>query len=408
MKVGWSLGKWIVLGSLVGVLAGVSGAAFLKSLDWATDTRSDNRWLLFLLPVAGLMVGLVYQWIGGRVGEGNNLILDEIHEPSGGVPRRMAPLIYGATVVTHLFGGSAGREGTAVQMSGSLTDAASRVLRLSRHDRRLMLIAAIGGGFGAVFGVPVAGCVFALEIQSMGRMRYDALAPALVASLVGDRVVHGLGVHHMTYPTIGEVDLTFALLWRILLAGLAFGLTATAFVQVTHRIKHWLGEHVNWPPLRPFLGGGAIIVLTGVVGSRDYLGLSTPLIARSFAGGVGVIGAAFALKLLFTATTLGSGFYGGEVTPLFVVGATLGCTLGNALHSSVPLFTAIGFVAVFAAAANTPIACTVMGVELFGAGPIVPLVLACVTAYLFSGAGGIYSSQRIDPADWGRAASPPA
>jgi H+/Cl- antiporter ClcA len=378
----------------------------LKSLDWATDARSDHRWLLYLLPLAGLLVGLIYQSIGGRVGEGNNLILDEIHEPSAGVPRRMAPLIYGATVVTHLFGGSAGREGTAVQMSGSLTDASSRLLRLNRHDRRLMLIAAIGGGFGAVFGVPVAGCVFALEIQSMGRMRYDALAPALVASLVGDRVVHGLGVHHMAYPTLGEVDLTFGLLWRILLAGLAFGLTATAFVQLTHRIKHWLADHVDWAPWRPFFGGLAVITLTGIVGSRDYLGLSTALIAKSFAGGVGVIGAAFALKLLFTATTLGSGFYGGEVTPLFVIGATLGCTLGNALHTSVPLFTALGFVAVFAAAANTPLACTVMGVELFGGGAIVPLALACVTAYLCSGAGGIYTSQRMEPADWGRPADP--
>jgi H+/Cl- antiporter ClcA len=222
----------------------------------------------------------------------------------------------------------------------------------------------------------------------------------LVASLVGDRVVRGLGIHHDVLPTLPAVHLSPGLLVKIVVAGVAFGLTATVFVELTHWIKHRFADRVSWAPLRPFVGGVLILAFTAVVGTRDYLGLSTALITRSFAGGVGVVGAAFAFKLLFTATTLGTGFYGGEVTPLFVIGATLGCTLGHALHGSVPLFTALGFVAVFAAAANTPIACTVMGVELFGSGPMVPLILACVAAYVFSGPGGIYTSQRLDTPKW--------
>ena len=190
------------------MLAGLASAGFLETLTWATDTRTSHPWLLFLLPLAGFAVGLAYHYGGGRSVEGNNLIIDEIHDPKAWVPRRMAPLVFVGTVLTHLFGGSAGREGTALQMSGSLTDAFSRVARMARVDRRLLLIAALAGGFGSVFGVPLTGFVFALEVQAVGRIRYDAIVPAFTASLVGDMVVRGLGVHHTPVPTIGPIDVT--------------------------------------------------------------------------------------------------------------------------------------------------------------------------------------------------------
>lgn len=174
----------------MGILAGLSSAAFLATLEWATDTREELPWLLWLLPLAGLAMGLIYHYGGGDAAAGNNLILDEIHEPRDWIPRRMAPLIYVGTVVTQLFGGSAGREGTALQMSGSLTDTFSRVARLTPSDRRVMLIAALSGGFGAVFGVPVAGFVFGLEVHTVGRLRYDALLAALTASMVGGPCGH--------------------------------------------------------------------------------------------------------------------------------------------------------------------------------------------------------------------------
>jgi H+/Cl- antiporter ClcA len=393
----WHLVRFMALGSIVGVLAGLSSAAFLESLRWATDLRENHPWLLWLLPVAGLAVGLVYHHGAGRAADGNNLIIDEIHEPRAWIPRRMAPLIYVATVVSHIFGASVGREGTAIQMSGSLTDGLfGRMARITGTDRRLLLIAAIAGGFGAVFGVPFAGCVFALEVQAAGRIRHDAIVPALTASIVGARVVRGLGVHHDALPIISGLDLTVPLVLKILVAGFAFGATALVFSELTHGIKHAFQSGVRWAPLRPFIGGVLIVGLTYAVGTRDYLGLSTPLITESLAGGAGIVAAAFALKLLFTSITLGSGFQGGEVTPLFVMGATLGATMGNALGVPVPLFAAMGFVAVFAGATNTPIACTIMGVELFGAGALVPMAMACVVSYVISGNRGIYGAQRIE------------
>ncbi len=393
---------WIVLGTAVGLLAGGSSAAFLTMLEWATDTRIDNGWLLYLLPLAGLAVGYSYHAYADSAARGNNLLLEEIHQPTAWVPRRMAPMVLVSTVVTHLFGGSAGREGTAIQMSGSLSDAViGRLAKLSGADRRIMLIAAISGGFGAVFGVPVAGFVFGLEVQSLGRIRHDAIVPALVASIVGDRVVDLLGVEHTPVPMFDGIDLTFLLAIQLLAAGIAFGLVAIAFIELTHGCKHLMARFVIWPPLRPFLGGLIVIGLTFVAGTRDYLGLSVPLIvdavtADPLTGVAGVAAFAFAWKVLFTAVTLGSGFQGGEVTPLFVIGATLGATIGHLFDAPVGVFAAVGFVSVFAGATNTPIACTIMGVELFGGGIIVPLAIGCVTSYLFSSNRGIYGSQRID------------
>ncbi len=388
--------RWVLLGSVVGALAGLSSAGFLRALEWATDTRVDHGWLLYLLPVGGLVVGLAYHYGAGRSSGGNALIIDEIHQPTAWVPRRMAPMVFGGTVVTHLFGGSAGREGTAIQMSGSLTDAFSRAIGLRSDDRRILLIAAIGGGFGAVFGVPIAGCVFALEVQTAGRMRYDAIVPALTASIVGDLMVRAVGVTHTPLPDLGAVHLTAVLALKVAVAGLAFGVTSIAFVELTHGLKRGFARVVGWPPLRPALGGVLVIALTLLVGSRDYLGLSVPLITSSAAGGAGVVAGAFALKLVFTTITLGAGFQGGEVTPLFVIGATLGVTMGRVLGVPVPLMAAVGFVAVFAGAANTPLACTVMGVELFGGGGVVLFAIASVVSYIFSSHRGIYATQRVD------------
>ena len=390
------------LAAASGVLAGLSSAAFLELLDSATDTRVANGWLLWLLPVAGLGVGLAYHHGGGRAAGGTRLIVDEIHEPTGPgtprwVPRRLAPLVFGGTVVTHLFGGSAGREGTAIQMSGSLTDLLARTLRLDGRDRRVLLMAAISGGFGAVFGVPLAGWVFGLEVQANRRFRVDAALPTLVASVVGDQVVRGLGVHHTFLPPLGPIDLDAGLVGQILLAGVAFGITAVAFVQLTHRIQALFATFVSWPPARPLLGGVIVVLLTLIVGNRDYLGLSLPLIGASTAGGAGIIGGAFALKLVFTAVTLGAGLPGGEVTPLFVIGTTLGVSMAHLLGAPVPLLAALGFVAVFAGAANTPLACTIMGGELFGGGALVPFAIACVAAYIFSPHQGIYGARMAQP-----------
>ncbi|MEZ5139357.1 MAG: chloride channel protein [Acidimicrobiales bacterium] len=385
--------RWIGLGAVTGVLAGLSSAGFLVTLEKVTEVRVQHPWLLWLLPVGGFTVGLAYQRLAGRAAGGNALILDEIHQPSAWIPRRMAPLVYLGTEITHLFGGSAGREGTALQMSGSLTDAVSRRLHLDQEDRRTLLVAALGGGFGAVFGVPLAGIAFGIEVQSVRHLRTRALLPSVVAALVGDRVVRLLGVHHTATPQLDRIDWSVPLVAKVALAGVAFGLTAHAFVLATHGVKGALAARVGWSPLRPVVGGVAVILLTGAVGTHDYLGLSIPLIESSLAGGVGIVGAAFALKLLFTAVTLGSGFQGGEVTPLFVIGATLGVTLGRALGVPVELLAAVGFVGVFAGAANVPVACTVMGAELFGVHGVPLFAVACAASWAVSHPHGIYGAR---------------
>jgi H+/Cl- antiporter ClcA len=401
------LARWLVLGSVIGVLAGVSSSVFLYGLLLATDARLTSPWLLFLLPVGGLLIGLVYHYAGSTSAAGNNLILDEIHglaaetpkpdERRRWVPRRLAPLVLVGTWVTHLFGGSAGREGTAIQMSGSLSDAFARLVRLRGEDRRLVLIAAVSGGFASVFSVPLAGAVFGLEVQSVGRIRYDAIVPALTAAMVGNVTFHALDLPHDVTPhdELAAVGLSLVLLGKVALAALAFGLVSVLFSELVEGLKRAFAVLVSWPPLRPFVGGLLVVGLTFLVGSRDYLGLSLPLIGDAITG-ADVVWYAFALKLLFTAVTLGAGFQGGEVTPLFVIGATLGATLAGVLGVPVELLAAVGFVAVFAAATNTPLACTIMGLELFGAGVLPYLAVGCVVAYVFSSHRGIYSAQRVD------------
>lgn len=386
--------RWITFGLLVGVASGISSAFFLWLLNLATDWRLQEPRLLLLLPLCGPLIAWLYSGANRVALGGNNLILEQIHQPGQRVPLRMAPLVLVTTVLTHLCGGSAGREGTAVQMGGSLADGLGRAFRLGKEDRRLLLAAGISGGFGAVFGTPLAGMVFGLEVLTIGRIRYDALLPCLVAALVGDWTCQGLGIHHHHYAApSGFVFQLSALPW-IVLAGMAFGAAATVFIELTHFLSRLGSSLPRAEFLRPLLGGLVVLLFTALVGNQDYNGLSIPLIERAF-WATDLPWYAFLLKILFTSITLGAGFKGGEVTPLFCIGATLGSALGTFTGQDPAFFAVLGFVAVFSGAANTPLACTLMGIELFGAEFGVPLAIVCVLSYLASGHRGIYKSQPV-------------
>ncbi len=389
--------RWLSLGSLVGCLCGVASAGFLLLLERATLFRMHSESLVYALPVAGLLLGWVYERFGPSIKGGNNLVIDTIHDEGSEIPLRMAPMVLLGTVLTHLFGGSAGREGTAVQMGASLTDWLSHRLRLPRPLRRQLLAAGVAGGFGSVFGTPVAGAVFGLEFIVLGRVEYDALLPALVASLVGDMTTRALGVQHTPYPASPYVPLTPLLLAKWALFALVVALVSTAFIELTHGIKRRGELLIPRLPLRMMLGGLVVLLLWKLFGTSDYLGLGVPMIVRAFQDPT-LPSYAFAAKLLFTAVTLGAGFLGGEVTPLFFVGATLGNLLARLLGIPLPLGAGVGLAAVFASASNTPLALSLMAVELLGARSLPHVVVVCVLAFLLKGYRSIYTAQRVPPA----------
>jgi H+/Cl- antiporter ClcA len=397
----------LVLAAAVALVVGTATAFFLCALDGVTRWHWGHPGLLWGLPIAGLLVGLLYHYLGKGSERGNNLLIDEIHQPGGGVPTRMAPLVLVGTLVTHLFGGSAGREGTAVQMGGSLASGLAKTLRVSGENRRVMLMCGVAAGFGAVFGTPLTGAIFAMEVLIIGRLQYDALLPVLLASVVGDAVCAAWGADHTVYHL--EVSREAAshsvfdagLLGKVAVAGLCFGGMGRAFAAATHGVQRLSARLLPYAPWRPVVGGLVVIGLVWAVGTRDYLGLG---VEAPPAGGASIVNAfeeagvgpwSWLGKTVFTAVTLGSGFKGGEVTPLFYIGATLGNVLGGVMQEPVALFAALGFIAVFAGAANTPLACTMMGIELFGAHYAVYFGVACFMAYHSSGYLGIYRAQRV-------------
>ncbi|MEO8615815.1 MAG: voltage-gated chloride channel family protein [Luteolibacter sp.] len=396
--------KWLAILIPLAALIGSASAFFLWALDAVTYFRFSNPWLLWLLPLGGLAVGLLYHHYGKSANGGNNLLIDEIHQPAAGVPRRLAPLILLGTLVTHLFGGSAGREGTAVQMGGGIAAAFARVLKLDAASVRLLLMAGVAAGFGSIFGTPIAGAVFALEVLVIGRMQYDALVPCFIASVVADWICHSWGVGHTQYHvavTSAGFHLEPWLMGKVILAAVAFGLASLLFSESSHRLGAAFKRFIPRAELRPVAGGLLVIGLFFLAGTPDYLGLGVignrpdAITLPAMFSSTQIPASAWLWKLVFTVVTLSAGFKGGEVTPLFFIGAALGNALALALGAPIDLFAAIGFVAIFAGATNTPLASTILGMELFGAGNAIYIATACIVAYRFSGHSGIYSAQRL-------------
>lgn len=405
---------------LLSVCIGSAVAFFLWALDRVTEWHWQYPWLLYCLPLCGLISGLMYHYLGKNAEGGNNLLIEQIHEPGGGVPIRMAPLVLVGTLLTHLGGGSAGREGTAVQMGGSLAGGIADWLGIKGGAKRAYFSAGMAAGFGAVFGTPVAGAIFALEVLVRGRIDYHFLLPCLFCSAIADQVTLWWGVEHTAYsinhfanqhssPPLQSWSEAL-LLVKVILASIVFGLVSRWFVWISHALSAASKKWIKKAWLRPVIGGLSIVALTLAFSGYEYLGLGVnanpnspePItIGTCFRDG-GATEFSWLLKFVFTAVTVGMAFKGGEVTPLFFIGAALGNALAQVMYAPVELMAGLGFIAVFAGATKTPLACIVMGLELFAphsdgllSGRFLALAaVACLVSCASSGDSSIYHAQR--------------
>ena len=383
--------KWLAITMLIGIIVGSISAFFLSSLSWVTNYRELHPAIIVGLPIAGLLIGILYYYYGGLSSKGNNLLLKEYYQSEQTIPLRMAPLVLVSTLLTHLFGGSAGREGTAVQIGGAIADQCTRVFKLNQDDRKILIIMGISAGFASVFGTPWAGAIFGLEVITGGKSRLKAFIPSIIVAFVANYACSFWNVAHTHYQiqeSIPAINSQYML--YTIAAGVVFGLAAYLFTRCSDFFTAIFNQ-INYPPLRPFIGGLVLVVTIWLLGNTRYIGLGIPTILASFDSPLNAYD--FLIKLLLTTFTLAAGFKGGEVTPLFFIGATL----GNALFSIIPLplglLAAMGFIAVFAGATNTPLACLIMGIELFGYEAGIYFTVACLIAYFCSGSTGIYATQ---------------
>jgi H+/Cl- antiporter ClcA len=399
--------KWILICVMIGVLSGSASAFFLVSLDWVTQFREGNNWIIWLLPMGGLAIGLLYHYYGKDVVKGNNILLEEYENPKETIPIKMAPMVLIGTLITHLFGGSAGREGTAVQMSGAIADQFNKLSsrarhfersretrdKLNNHDRKILIILGISAGFASVFGTPLAGALFALEVLYFSKINFKSIILSFLVAYVAYFTVEFWHVKHTHYsiPIVPEMTI-INFVW-IIIIGILFGLTAMLFSKTTHFWAKLFSKYIQYAPLRPFVGGLILAIGIYCIGTTKYIGLGIPTLVESFSTTTKWYD--FLLKILFTGFTLGAGFKGGEVTPLFFVGATLGSALSLVVPLPIALLAGLGFVAVFSGATHTPIACTIMGMELFGVESGLFIGITCVVAYFSSGSVGIYHSQIV-------------
>lgn len=394
IKIAFYMGKWLLISLIIGLIMGCLSAFFLLSLDFVTKVRLAYSWLLFLLPISGAIFAFLYLKYGKNSTRGNNLVIEQANGGNEEIPLRMIPLTLFGTITTHLFGGSVGREGTAVQMGGTVASNVGRLFNLHKNEREIVIICGISAGFSSVFGTPLAGTLFALEVLVIGRLRSDALFPSFFAAFFANFIPEMFGVTHSHY-SMGAIPNWSAFLFvKLVIAGVCFGLVGWLFSRSIVYLKKVYTKWIVDPVLRNFIGGTIVVFFVLILQTQRYLGLSLPLLEDAFNGTSHSFD--FIGKLFFTVLSLGAGYQGGEVTPLFEIGATLGSTLAPMLHLSIPFLAGLGFIGVFSGATNTPIACFIMGIELFGSQAALFFFFICLISYMCSGNSGIYGAQQVE------------
>lgn len=384
--------KWMLLSMLVGVSVGGISTLFAHAMIWVTDIRGSHTWLILLLPVGGIMIVGIYQLFRYRNDRGTNMILSAIHS-GGAVPYRVAPLIIFATIVSHLFGASVGREGAALQLGGSLGNLLSRIVRLDEKDKKVMIMCGMSAAFAALFGTPMAAAIFALEVIHVGVMYYAALVPCIFSALIASMFSAGMGIHPEAFiikavPEAGIVSIGLTVILAVICAAVS-----VIFCMMLHGAGLFFRKYLKNPYLRILAGSAAIILITIILGTDNYMGAGIGVIERAIDGEAAPL--SFLFKMVLTALAIGCGFKGGEIVPSFFVGATLGCVVGQLIGLEPSTAAAVGMVGMFCCVTNCPISSILIAFELFGY-EAVPFFIVCIAVgYLMSGYYGLYQDQLI-------------
>lgn len=384
--------KWIILGLVIGSLGGLLGAGFHHALHFVTHLRLEHTWLIFLLPLGGLLSVGIYRIFGLRNNRGTNEIIDAILDGKPVSPM-VAPVIFLASSITHLFGGSAGREGAALQLGGSVASLLGKALKLQEKDRTVLIMSGMSAVFAGLFGTPLTATIFCMEFESVGTLFTPALLPCYLAAFAASRVSLALGVHPEGLPLDVTTVLSLGNSWKFLILAVAISLLGILMCKVFHEAEHLAAHHLPNPFVRIAVGGALIAAMTLIVGDHRFNGAGMDMALEAVEGHTDWY--SFAAKMIFTAVTLAAGFKGGEIVPTFCIGATFGCLLGGFLGLDAGLAAALGLVGLFCCATNSPFASIVLSIEMFGGANLYLFALVCVICFVLSGHSGLYASQII-------------
>ncbi len=384
--------KWVTIAVIVGMVVGSFSTLFAFSITWVTDLRERHGWIVYLLPLAGCVIVSLYKIFHYENNKGTNLVLSTIHSESE-LPFRMAPLIFISTIITHMFGGSAGREGAALQLGGSIGSKLARLMKLDEQDQHVVIMCGMSAAFSALFGTPMAAAIFAMEVVSVGVMYYAALVPCVFSALIASKFAFTMGISPESFSISDIPELTIENGVKIIIIALLCAAISVLFCMLLHGTGDLYRKYLKNPYIRIILSACMIILLSAILKTNDYLGAGIPMIERAMNGDT--VPFSFVLKMIFTALTLEAGFKGGEIVPSFCVGATLGCFVGQVLDISPSLCAAVGMIGLFCGVTNCPVTSLLISFELFGYKGVSYFMIAISVSYLMSGYYGLYNDQTI-------------
>ncbi len=384
--------KWAVIAVCTGLLSGIIGTLFHKSVELATDFRQHHDLIILFLPIGGIVILVLYKFFKLTEATGTNEIINSVRTDEKVSPA-LAPSIFISTVITHLFGGSAGREGAALQLGGSIGSIIGRLFRLDEKDMHIVTLCGMSGVFSALFGTPMAATFFALEVISVGVIYYVGLVPCILSALVAFRISLYFGVKPISFSDVAVPDISFLVVIKIVVLAVICAVISIFFCLSIKQTRAFMNKVFKNEYLRIFIGGLVVAALTFIIGSRDYNGAGMDIITNAVNGSAKP--EAFLLKIVFTAITIGAGYKGGEIVPTFFIGATLGCIVGSILGIGPGFGAAIGLIALFCSVVNCPVTSIILSIEIFGAKGFMLFVIACAVSYMLSGYYGLYSKQKI-------------